>query len=371
MAGPLQVKGYSVPALELGAEHFVDKTTVLYGPSKTGKTVFVKHILWLTRRSFDQVLIVSPTEVMNSAYRGIVPPQLILERPWKPDPRDPGKDDGHQGTVRFLTDILERQQHIVSAAGRAGRPAALRRLFRRLLPPGRQRAERMLARMARKRAAATRSIEQRFAAGRRDRMLRRIAEKDAEVEARLYRSCIGRETDRLWRLELDADERFSLKHLRLNPRLLLVFDDCADELKRVFQKEIFRKIFYKGRHYQLTVVLTCQDDTDVCSNLRKNAFLSVYTSEIVCVANFERASNKYPARLRKYVREIAPELFRDYRMLLYLREDETRRNLYHVKVPESGGFTCCSEAVWELCRRVKAEEEAPPPSGRFGGLFDD
>ena len=69
--------GMNVPFLELDKSHFLNQTTVLYGPSKTGKTVMIRHILHLLKGHCDQAIVISPTEVSNRSYSGIIPAQLI------------------------------------------------------------------------------------------------------------------------------------------------------------------------------------------------------------------------------------------------------------------------------------------------------
>ena len=60
----------------------------------------------------------------------------------------------------------------------------------------------------------------------------------------LYRKYITPHYNELWRKKsLSEDERYSLYYLHFNPRMLLIFDDCAAQLKPFFTKEIFRLLF--------------------------------------------------------------------------------------------------------------------------------
>jgi hypothetical protein len=103
----------------------------------------------------------------------------------------------------------------------------------------------------------------------------------------------------LWdRNDLSEDERCCLQHLHFNPRLLLIFDDCAAQLKPFFNKDVFRLLFYQNRHSFITVVLCCQDDTDLPANLRKNAFLSFFTEPVICTANFGRQANQFSKHIK-------------------------------------------------------------------------
>ena len=157
------------------------------------------------------------------------------------------------------------------------------------------------------------------------------------------------------RKDLTDDERHALHYLHFNPRLLLIFDDCAAQLKPFFNKELFRKIFYMNRHSYITVIICCQDDTDLPTNLRKNAFVSVFTEPIVAVSNFERASNQFPKSIRAVVAEICPEVFVGYRKLCFIREDDRRQHLYHATGVFPRPFAFGSDALEELCGDLRVK----------------
>jgi hypothetical protein len=137
--------------------------------------------------------------------------------------------------------------------------------------------------------------------------------------------------------------------LNFNPRLLLIFDDCAAQLKPFFNKDIFRLLFYQNRHSYITVILVCQDDTDLAANLRKNAFISFFTTGIVSSSNFERPSNKFPKDVKALVGAILPDVFQGNRKLAYIREDDSRQNFYHVECPYPRPAMFGSQASHELC----------------------
>src|SRR5271170_3772007 len=74
--------GHQVPQLVFAPSLFLDKTTVLYGPTKTGKTVHIKCILETLRGCCDEIIVVAPSEPSNRSYEGFVDAPLIHYRPW-------------------------------------------------------------------------------------------------------------------------------------------------------------------------------------------------------------------------------------------------------------------------------------------------
>lgn len=351
-------KGHRIPELEFTANLFVDRTTVIYGPSKTGKTCFVKNIMQTVSSRVDQVLVVAPSEPSNRSYENFVHPTLIHYRLHLPDPSDK-KDSEAKAATRFLEMLWKRQEMMAAIYSRANDPKTLRRLYERLPHATRKERDRDLAMMDRLRRRRVDDIRRQFARdpGGRDEKIKTVDDKCEAMLVLLYKRFLTPEVADLFaRKDLTEDERHALHYLHFNPRLLLIFDDCAAQLKPFFNKELFRKIFYMNRHSYISVIICCQDDTDLPTNLRKNAFVSVFTEPIVAVSNFERASNQFPKSTRAMVAEVCPEVFVGYRKLCYVREDDRRQHFYHATGTFPRPFLFGSGALEELCEKVKSEK---------------
>ena len=349
--------GHKIPKLKVGSGLFVDKTIVVYGPSKTGKTVIVKNIMKTVHGHIEQILVVAPTEPANHSYKGFVDPAFIHYRLYKPDPDNPKKDDGVKGSLRFLEAIWKRQEMAAAIYNRANEASVLAQLFGRLPREDRAEGLRHIKAINAKRERVIERARKQYSAepGRFEEKVGEINAKFKQMLVLLYKRYIVPQYESLWATaDLTEDERYSLHYLQFNPRLLLVFDDCAAQLKPFFNKEIFRLLFYQNRHSYITVVLVCQDDTDLVTNLRKNAFLSFFTTGIVCCSNFERPSNKFPKDVKAFVGGIVPDVFQGNRKLAYIREDDARQNYYHVEFPYPRPFLFGSRASHELCALVRS-----------------
>ena len=350
--------GKRVPGLRMHPGLFVDKTTVIYGPTKTGKTVIVKNIMRLTHDRIEQILVVAPSEPSNRSYEGYVDPPLIHYRLWLPDPKNPRKDDGAKGGMRFLEAVWQRQEMMAAIYTRANSLESLARLYARLSKTARHEGDRNFDVLGRKRRRTVENIRRRFPddGGRRDEKCKEVEEKFTEMLTLVYKKFISPEVERLWRLRgLSEDERYSLNYLFFNPRLLLIFDDCSAQLKPLFNKEIFRKLFYQNRHSFISVVVCCQDDTDLPTNLRKNAFVSIFTEPIVCCSSFDRTSNQFSKPTKAYVNEVVAEVYQGHRKLAYIRSDDKRQHFYHVTASYPKKFKFGSVALLELCAAVRSE----------------
>jgi len=349
--------GKRVPELVLYPGLFIDRTTVVYGPSKTGKTVIVKNIMKLTHGHIEQVLVVAPTEPSNRSYDGFVDPSLIHYRMYLPDPKDK-RDTEQKAALRFLETVYKRQEMMAAIYTRANRPETLSALYGRLGDSERKTGDHYIKSLEQMRRRVVGDVRRQCARdpGRSDAQVKGVNEKFEKMLALVYKKFLTPSVERLWKQKgLSEDERYTLHYLHFNPHLLLVFDDCAAQLKPFFNKEVFRKLFYQNRHSNITVVICCQDDTDLPTNLRKNAFISIFTEPIVCVSNFERPSNRFSKTTKAYVSEAVSSVYVGYRKLAYIREDDKRQHFYHLTCNYQSAFLFGSNALAELCGAVRSE----------------
>ncbi len=351
--------GKQLPELQLRPGLFIDRTTVIYGPSKTGKTVIVKNIMLQVKSRIEVVLVVAPTEPSNRSYDGFVDPALIHYRMHLADSGDK-RDTEQKAALRFLETVYKRQEMMAAVFTRANRPDTLVALYRRLSSAERAAGDRYIATLERKRKRVVDNLQLMFAQdpGRRAAKEKEVNEKFEKMLVLIYKKFLTPHVGRLWKNKaaLTEDEKYALHYLHLNPRLLLIFDDCAAQLKPFFSKEVFRKLFYQNRHSFITVIICCQDDTDLPTNLRKNAFVSIFTEQIVCQANFERASNNFPKTTKAYVAGILSDVFVGHRKMAYIREDDRRQHFYHLTCAYPAPFMFGSDALTELCGAVHSDE---------------
>lgn len=353
--------GDVVPELVTNQGMFLDRTVAIYGPSMTGKTVITKYVMTQLKPHVDEIIVIAPTEPTNNSYKDVVPSTCIHYTINLPDPKDPKKDDGQKGALRFIQALWDRQSMKAAIYKRASNVATLESLFCKLPNDVRRTGLVAIRKITDRKAVATEQLRRQFShdAGLLAQKTKELRERFQEVLSRVYRSFIlPHHAALLERRDLSEDELYSLTYLEFNPRMLLVFDDCAAQMKPLFPKEVFRKLFYQNRHSFLSVILCLQDDTDLPTNLRKNAFVSFFTTDIVAASNFKRGSNQFPKSIHKMVDRVMPVLFSEsnpHRKLAYIREDPTRRQFYHFTAPIPRPFRFGSDALWELCDECAAD----------------
>lgn len=366
-------EGTLIPELKLTSRTVVNRTLALYGPSKSGKTVITKHVLDLIRPEVEQVLLVSPTEPSNQSFKNYISRPLIHYGMTAPDPKNPHKRiGGAAGAMAFLEGVWQRQEMLTQIYKRANEHKTLKKLFGRLSQKGKSACLADIAGAEKIRSKAEERLKKKF---RNDAS--RLAEEQEKVttsfetmKGQIYKKYVWKEIGHVWKQPLSEDERWAVAYIELNPRMVLIFDDCAAELKPLFNKPIFRKLFYQNRHNFLTVIFTLQDDTDLPTNLRKNAFISIFCNEVVCKSNFERATNKYPKATQKHVQEIAPVIYKSrFRKLAYVRDDPRGKEFYHFQAPRLENKMFGSEALRELCHALESNASAVDSKNPFYDQF--
>jgi hypothetical protein len=365
--------GKTVPELCWHANLFLDRTTAIYGPSQTGKSFLVKTIMKTLQPLVDQIIVVSSTEPSNRSYEGYVDQPLIHYRLWLADPKNPRKDDGPKGAVRFLEAIWKRQEMMAAIYTRANRLQVLASLFSRLPRHERSKTMKAVSTINGKRVKVLNQVRRQYRdePGRCEEKVKDVNEGFKKMLVLLYKKAITPHFTALWeRSDLSEDELYTLQYLHFNPRLLLILDDCAAQFKTLFNKEIFRSYFYQNRHSFITLVGCFQDDTDLATNLRKNAFVSLFTEGVVCNSNFTRPTNKFPKSVQQFAAEAAAEIFKEkHRKFAFIREDPNRQYIYHVTGFYSKPFRFGSTALHELCDRVRTEGVAMDKENPYYSKF--
>lgn len=367
--------GISIPSLILNNKMITNKTIVLYGPSRSGKTVITKHILDLLHNSVDQVVLVSPTEPSNQSFVNYVPRPLIHYSMTIVDPKDSRKRlDGAAGALGFLNKLWLRQEMLTQCYMRANEYKTLKRLFTRISKTSQSQARKEIQPYDAAKSKVELKLEKKFRNDLSclDDEKRKLNVKFDAIKCKIYKKYIWDEIESLYKNKktLSDDEYCAIKYIALNPKMVLIFDDCAAELKPLFSKPIFRKLFYQNRHINLTVIFTLQDDTDLPTNLRKNAFISMFCNEVVCGSNFERVANKYPKAAKDIVKSISPTIYRNkYTVLAYIRDDPDGNEFYSFKAPGLKNKMFGSNAVIEICNALASDSSKVDRSNPFYNQF--
>ena len=354
--------GKKIPQIKATPRTFIDKTIVFYGPTGSGKTVAAQHIMNLLKDSIDICLVVCPTELVHHTYEPIVGlPYIHYSLTLDPTSAKSSPSAVKDAGLNFIEEIKKKQEAAMTKYGQFNDLDTLTNLIHKLPKKVFEQIQIPLHEIDKKRKKLIEEIRLRNAKdlGKFQEEVDQVKAQILELMRLLFKKFIRENIKELEHCRLTKEEQDAIDYIDFNPRMLLVFDDCAAEMKALMKTPSFRKLFYQGRHLGLTTMFLCQDDTDMDANLRKNAYISIFCSPEVCSANFERQSNNYGKELKQLMPIISREVIvAKQRSLLYIRDDKMRQNVYAFspKVPPKFRFGC--EAAREFADEVKGNGRA-------------
>lgn len=330
------------------SETFLNKSVMLYGPSKTGKSHLTKYCMAESRTVFPNVVVVCPTAEDTGDYAGKVPEPLIHD-----------KVENSK-----IAQIYQRQKASAKIFKMVNNPDALIGLFRRVAT---EREAGMLTAI---------DAAQREALARAGADAHAVTAEYVAKRVNIMRVVICNGAERLaGDPGLSDMDRTVLRYINFNPRMMIVFDDAMTEIEKCLKAkdDSIKEFFFKGRHAYITHFYLFQDDSRLPPDLRKNSFYSIFTGPGVARMFFQRPTNGFDKEQQDYAEAAIRTVFssennaRHYKLLYDRMENE----FFYITAGPQTDFRMCSEAVWKLCeastRGADAIDTSNPFARRFAG----
>jgi hypothetical protein len=314
-------------------------------------------MLYALRPFVDQIIVFAPTDRQNHTYdRGVVPLPFIH----------------YTITPKLLTDIWSRQDALVAVYTQSNNVSVLKGLYGKIPQRSRQQADAVIAEIGVK--FKTIEDELRGKGLDADQFKSKLAEMREDCDKLLleiYKTSITRETQVLARMNLTQQEQYSLKYHALNPRLVIVFDDCTDLIKKYRAHEVMQKIFYQGRHSKITAILAVHTDKALDSELKKNAAVSIFTEMPCASAYITRPSTSLDREAQQRALAACKIAFGDptrpHQKLAYVRHE---RKYYKFVAQKRENFSFCSAIVKSFCRAIAVENGKVSADNQFIAEFN-
>lgn len=340
--------------LVMTSDLIMDRSIVIYGPSGTGKSKLIVDMMATLNPHVDQIMVISPTDPANKTYSGkdVVPTPLIH----------------YKLTDELLETIWSRQEMFAAVYSRANQKSVLQGLFNRL---NLAEVKKILQQAEIAKSDKIREANNQFADKSRAKAKSEEIEKEYEKFFTLvYKRYISEHRSQLSRMQLNQDEAFTLRYLDFNPRLLLIFDDCTADFKRLKSpraKSIMGKLFFQNRWAFITVIIACHGDKNLDADLRNNAFMSIWTNKNAANVYFAHEANGFTKETSKKVIEWAPHVFKGFQKLVFLREKDS---FYKYTAAEHLNFQFGSPAVRSYCKKIKSEGLSMDMNNEFYQYFN-
>lgn len=337
-----------IDEIKLDWKMIIDKTIAFYGASKTGKTTLIDDILFLIRDKVKQIIVICPTDGQNNAYSGGRVPRPLIHTNLTED---------------LLATIIRRQEFLANMYKLANSIANLEKLYRRLNLPI---ANKEIERIHRKKSEKIAKLHEEYLdIGMRKSKIKEVEEEFEKFFIAFYKKYIEAHKDKFANMELAEDELIALKFLNLNPRIVIVMDDCTADFKKIKTatgKSLLSKIFFQGRWLFITLLLSVHDDKCLDSEFRRSAFLSFFTNDKAATIYFERKENGSKEQLKMVKENIEKGLFANHQKLLFEREGSI---FYKYTATLRGEFVFGDPSIVQYCRSIEKNGSVVDKSNEF------
>lgn len=310
-------EGDPIPWFTKDVNNHLDKTTLIFGGTGSGKTTVIEEILYLLKDSVPNFVVIAP-RTSDSAYRRKLPARCIKE----------------DFTKERLQALWDRQVFVTQIYNTSNDINVLESLFK--IAPDRESIV-MIEAIKRKAADMIRVIDisPNLDFGQKKAQKTAIEELQIKKIKIIYKDAIQKNRQIIVHSpDITTTQKVALEYLNFNPRLCLIIDDCSEKFQvwmKFFKKgEVnpFESIFYKNRWNYLTLVFAAHDDKLVNTELRKNSRVTIYTNSQSLVTSINRTGNGFTPKEKKEAMRYAAKIFGDeekgiktHQKLCYIRED--------------------------------------------------
>lgn len=348
-------EGDEIPLFSKEYSYFLNKSIILYGSSGSGKSMIMRDILYILKDHIPNILVIAPTNHLNGSFDDIIPPQLIF-----PDV-----------TEELIQNIFKRQKTVVKLYNMVNDFTRLEAIYNKLAQASDQHIKHKIVQ-------SYYNIKSKYQQNNdlniveKKIKLKELDDLHKKSLTEFYKKVINR-----YRTQIitnnDAQKRFDdiefkiIKCININPNFLLILDDCAYNANIWSRYSEIKEIFMNGRHHKITFMISFQDDKLLDSGLRKNAFINIFTTEIVCNAFFQRSANNFTKQEKNKMTKLSSYVFNDpklkdknYKKLVYIKDKNP--NVYYILADYIDDFKFGSNFLHNLCNKVKKKNDADEES---------
>lgn len=338
--------GAPIQCFDKDIAYLLNQTIVIYGLRRSGKTTIVIDLIYICREAIPVMFIVSQSSTINSSFTGIVPQSCIhstMDKEW-------------------IEDLLVRQKERCLIHKIASREDLIYSLYNKVKSSKDAAWQQVCIEKANMWINEINSNEF-MDSDTRNEHIHRLQSDLKRRLVQFYKRVIQKNATVLERRshQLTDKENICLKFLDFNPNIMLVFDDCASIFKKwVRESPSIKEIFYNGRHYNITLILTAQDDKEIDTELRKNSAVSIFTSQQAATSNFSRSANSYAPSVKRRATTCIERIFtKDHntsnnKKLVYLQMDVDDQFMY-MKADIHEPFTACCSSLWQMDRQLNTD----------------
>ena len=330
---------------EKSYKNYLNKTTVVYGRTGSGKSTIIDEIMYLCKDFVPTIFVVAPTNSSNNNYTNKVPEHCIRNKL----------------DAKWLEQLLSRQKNVSELYQNANDMDNLKSVFDKINDSSAYTMESSIARKADEFIRGLEVTDMPFAKKKKQKT--QILNNRNNMLKKLYKTTIRENKVNLETSSgLSKQQKALLLFLDFNPNVILIFDDCASTFKKMYkQTTAIKEIFYEGRHYHFTTIISAQDDKEIDSELRKNTSISIFTTAQSVTACFSKVSNGFPKHEKLRSNVCIETVFKQdendvehFQKLAYVQNTSDPFRYLIADIYDE--FRMGSPHLWEYANKIKSEK---------------
>jgi hypothetical protein len=329
-------------------KYFVNKTIIIYGKRRSGKSFLVEDILYICRDVFSSIFVIALSIIANNPYQGKVPNICVKS------------DMSIEWGEKFMTTQKERARLYKIAND----PNILESIFNKI---NNSQANKIAQKIKKDAVISIQNIKHNpnLNHGRKFEDIHKIEKLCQCLLIDHYKTTIRAYKNTLcinMRNSLSDNEKIATEYLDFNPHTVLVLDDCASKFKKwCRESDAMKQIFYEGRHYYITLIITAQADNEILPELRKNTSVIAFTTDQAASTTFQRSSDSFPKYIRTRASLCIKRIFKketqggkNYKKLIYYadNDDDIDDPFFYTIADYHSSYRVGCPAIWELNEKI-------------------
>lgn len=287
----IYIDNKQIPRVDLTKDLFLNRLTILYGPSGSGKSVLIRTIVNSLIEKIPIGFVCCPTARSNGDYDNIFPSAAV-------------HDDL---TATLMQKIFKRQKSMIDMYNLVRDVNAIRPLYECVKD---YQTDARIQKNTKKMDEARYEIPKNMEENESIPALQELETVYNEGIVKLMRKCINRSINDISnRMKLSELQQAMIKNFNINPNILLIVDDCAARIKEWKDLTETKELFFQGRHMRTTVVLTMQSESLIPPPLRINAHINIFTTRQIATVYFKKETNGLTTDDRKFLDKVAAAIF--------------------------------------------------------------
>lgn len=311
-------------------EIFLGKSTVFYGPSKTGKSYLLNEYITGLAKYFYAAIVFASTANTDKEF----PMTKYTPAPLIHDGLDMGK-------LRAIAKAAKERMEYFQASRELENLKKSARVLRSIYKNNNAIKElsdlnRNLKSIAKYKTDNVDNCDSKAS---------KIKAEETIIEIYLYilkRGKIFIDKNNIDITIYSNEDLLSLVFCRLNPNLLLIFNDVGDHVKGLNKSDklFFETMFTRGRHDGLTIAYLAHSTTHLTPESRTSAHVNVFTTEDLIEEYVDRCKMKFMKRKLSSAAEaimkpdeLLPPNQKKYNKIVFSKEDSS---IYYVQANKMG-----------------------------------